>query len=370
MGKDYYKILGVERTASEADIKKAFRKLAHEHHPDKSNGNADKFKEINEAYQVLSNKEKRSQYDQFGSGFDQAGGPAWGQGGPFGGAYSGANPFGGGFQQTADFDFDLGDIFSSFFGGQASSRSRSKRGGDIQIDIELDLKDVVFGVSKKISIRRQTVCNSCQGSGAKDKSSLKTCTTCQGKGQVITTILGQFRTQTVCPDCAGRGQIVKDPCHECSGSGIIAKTTDLVMEIPGGIEDGQSIRLSGQGNSGPHGQAAGDLYATIHIKADKRFERVGDDLIRHIEIPFTLAVLGGEIEVDTIDAKVNLKIPSGTPSNKKFILRNKGVTKLRAKGRGDQIVIVNVEVPTKLSKKQKQLLEELAKEFSNKKSWW
>ena len=368
MGKDYYKILGVERNATEADIKKAFRKLAHEHHPDKSNGNAEKFKEINEAYQVLSHKEKRAQYDQFGSGFDQAGGAAWGQGSPFAGGFSGGNPFGG--AQGADFDFDLGDIFSSFFGGQAPNRSRSRRGGDIQIDIELDLKDIVFGTNKKISIRRQTICNACQGSGAKDSSSLKTCPTCQGKGQVITTILGQFRTQTTCPDCAGRGQIVKDPCVECAGSSVFAKTTDLSIEIPGGIEDGQSIRLSGQGNSGPHGQAAGDLYATIHIKADKRFERSGDDLIRKIEIPFTLAALGGEIEVETVDGKVNLKIPNGTPSNKKFILRNKGITKLRGKGRGDQIVIVNVDVPTKLSKKQKQLLEELDKELGNKKSWW
>lgn len=367
MAKDYYKILGVNKSATEPEIKKAFRKLAHEHHPDKSNGNAEKFKEINEAYQVLSNKDKRAQYDQFGAGFESAG--VGFSGSPFGG-FSQGNPFAGFGGQRVDFDFDLGDIFSSFFGGETRPRGRSRRGSDIQIDLEIDLKEAVFGVSKKVNLRKQSVCNTCQGTGAKGGTSFTTCSSCQGSGQITATILGQFRTQTTCPDCRGRGKIVKERCPDCQGSGQLAVDSNLSIEIPGGIEDGQAIRLSGQGNAGPQGAGSGDLYVNVHIRPDTRFERKGDDLISKIEITFTLAALGGEIEVATIDGSVKLKIPSGTPSGKKFILRNKGMTKLRGKGRGDQLVIVEVAVPTRLTKKQKQLLEDLDQEFKGKKSWW
>ncbi len=371
MSKDYYKILGVERNASEADIKKAFRKLAHEHHPDKSTGNADKFKEINEAYQVLNNKEKRAQYDQFGSSFENGGGfnqgPFQGRGGfDFGGFdFSQAQ------QGGANFDFDLGDIFSSFFGGQGQARAHRRRGSDIQMDIEITLKEAAFGVQKNITIRKQNTCQSCHGSGAKDGKSFAACQQCGGSGQISTTILGQFRTQTICPSCQGTGQVIKEKCTNCGASGHVWQESTLSIDIPAGIDDGQSIKLSGQGNSGPHKAPAGDLYITVHVSAHKDFERQGFDLLSEQKIPFATATLGGEISIQTIDGEVKLKIPSGTPSGKQFILRGKGLTKINSKNRGDQIVTIQVAVPTKISKKQKQLIEELQKELDkDAKSWW
>jgi len=372
MAKDFYKVLGVDKTASEAEIKKAFRKLAHEHHPDKANGNADKFKEINEAYQVLSNKEKRQQYDQFGSTFDGAGGfggaNPFGQGNPFGGANMGGFDFSG----AQNVDFDLGDIFGQFFGGGApNGRARSQRGQDIQVDIEISLKEAVFGKTDTFSLRKQVACQSCQGTGAAKGTSYEKCGTCAGSGKIATTVLGTFRTQTVCPECMGTGKLIKDKCGACHGQGFNEENVDIKVEIPAGIDDGQAVRLSGQGNAGKNGSPAGDLYVTVHIKDEPGFVREGNDLISEYDIPFTMAALGGEMEIKTIDGKVKLKIPAGTASGKQFILREKGVTHLRSRSRGNQIVIVNVEVPKKLSKKQKQLLEELDKEFlGNKKSWF
>lgn len=367
MAKDYYKTLGVDKTASEAEIKKAFRKLAHEHHPDKANGNSDKFKEINEAYQVLSNKEKRQQYDQFGSAFDGASGNPFAGGNPFGGGNMGGWDFSG----AQNMDFDLGDIFGQFFGGGApNGRARSQKGQDIQVDIEITLKEAVFGKSAKFSLRKQTACKACQGTGADKGSSYEKCGTCAGSGKIATTVLGTFRTQTICPECMGSGKLIKNKCGACRGQGFNEENVDIKVEIPAGIDDGQSVRLSGQGNAGKNGSAAGDLYVTVHIQEEAGFVREGSDLISEYDIPFTIAALGGELEVKTIDGQVKLKIPAGTPSGKQFILRDKGVTHLRSHGRGNQIVIVNVDVPKKLTKKQKQLLEELNKEFSsNKKSW-
>ncbi len=363
MAKDYYKILGVERNASEADIKKAFRKLAHEHHPDKSSGNADKFKEINEAYQVLNNKEKRAQYDQFGSTFENGGGfhqgPFQGRGGfDFGGFdFSNAQ------QGAGNFDFDLGDIFSSFFGGGAPGRSQRRRGADIQMDMEITLSEAAFGITKDIKIRKKELCHDCQGTGAKDGKSFSSCQQCHGSGQISTTILGQFRTQTVCPSCQGTGQVIKDKCSACGATGNISREVNLKVEIPAGIDDGQSIKLSGQGNSGPNKAPAGDLYITVHVLPNKDFERHGFDLLSEQKIPFAIATLGGDINVKTIDGLVKLKIPTGTPSGKQFILRGKGLTRLNSKNRGDQVVIVQVAVPTKISKRQKQLIEELQSEL-------
>ena len=293
MAKDYYKTLGVERNASEADIKKAFRKLAHEYHPDKSNGNADKFKEINEAYQVLNNKEKRSQYDQFGSAFEGGGfnqGPFQGRGGfDFGGFdFSQAQ------QGGANFDFDIGDIFSSFFGGQSQGRSRRRRGSDIQMDIEITLSEAAFGVAKNIKIRKQDLCQDCHGTGAKDGKSFSSCQQCNGSGQISTTILGQFRTQTICPSCQGAGQVIKEKCSHCGASGNIWRESTLSVDVPAGIDDGQSIKLSGQGNSGPNKAPAGDLYITIHVLPNRDFERQGFDLFSEQKIPFATATLGGE----------------------------------------------------------------------------
>lgn len=374
MAKDYYKILGVERNASEAEIKKAFRKLAHEHHPDKSNGNADKFKEINEAYQVLNHKEKRAQYDQFGSNFENAGfnqGPFQGRGGfDFGGFdFSQAQ------QGGANFDFDLGDIFSSFFSREAGSPfgrgGQRRRGSDIQLDLEITLKEAAFGVTKDIKIRKKNLCQDCQGTGAKDGKSFSSCQQCNGSGQISTTILGQFRTQTVCPSCQGAGQVIKEKCSHCGATGNISEEVSLKVDIPAGIDDGQSIKLSGQGNSGPNKAPAGDLYIAIHVTANKDFVRQGFDLFSEQSISYATATLGGEINVKTIDGEVKLKIPSGTPSGKQFILRGKGLTRIDSKNRGDQIVIVQVFVPTKISKKQKQLIEELQRELEkDNKNWW
>lgn len=369
MGKDYYKILGIDKSASEADIKKAFRKLAHQHHPDKNgSGSAEKFKEINEAYQVLSNKERRQQYDQFGTSFEGAQGFGGGQN-PYGAGFdfSGFQGFGGG--QNANFDFDLGDIFDNFFGARSTRKSRVSKGSDIEVDIEIDLKEAAFGVGRDISIRKQVVCNYCSGSGAKNGTAFETCKTCNGTGQITSTVFGTFRTQTPCLECRGNGQSIKEKCSHCSGQGINLETSDIKIEVPAGINDGQAIRMSGLGNAGKNGASSGDLYITVHVKDEPGFVRDGDDLITEYDIAFTTAVLGGQIEVKTIDGKVKLKIPSGTPSGKKFILADKGMSHLKSRGRGDQIVVINVDVPTKLSKKQKQLLEELDKELA-KKNWF
>lgn len=365
MPKNYYQILGVDKTATDDQIKKAFRKLAHEHHPDKTNGSADKFKEINEAYQVLSNKDKRQQYDQFGTTFEA------GQG------FSGANPFSG-FASGGAWDFgninfsasddspfgDIGDIFGSFFaGGPTRRQTRTKRGADIQIDLEISLAEAVFGSNQLISLRKQKKCPECGGTGAKEAKDFKNCPTCAGSGQVASHF-GPFRTQSTCPECLGQGKIIKNKCSYCHGQGATTEDSDIRIEVPAGIDDGQSVRLSGQGHSGLQGVSAGDLYVRLRVRPEPSFNRQGHDLLTEKLISFTTAALGGEVEVPTIDGRVKLKIPAGTPSGKKFILRGQGVTKLRGKGRGDQIVTVNVAVPTRLSKKQKKLLEELEREIN------
>lgn len=371
--KDYYQTLGVDKTASDEEIKKAFRKLAHQYHPDKNSGEAEKFKEINEAYQVLGDKQKRQQYDQFGSAFSGAQGGFSGQN-PFGQGFGGFDfGQGGGGQYQAD--FDLGDIFGSFFSREAGSpfgrggRS-SRRGSDIEVDLAIDLKQAVFGDTVAVTLRKSASCPDCKGTGAEHGTAFDTCSQCRGTGYVTTTILGQFRTQTTCPDCSGRGKQIKARCLACHGAGIVDDDVDLRINIPAGIENGQSIKLSGQGNAGKEGATSGDLYVHIRVKPHPDFERQGHDLVSEAKIPFSLAALGGETLVQTIDGEVNLKIPSGTQSGKKFILKNKGVSKLRGKGRGDQIVTIHIDVPKKLTKKQKQLIEELDKELGGKKKGW
>lgn len=378
MAKDYYKLLGVERNATDQEVKRAFRKLAHEHHPDKTRGNVEKFKEINEAYQVLSNKEKRQQYDQFGSTFSATGGSPFGgdnaqgfgsgaaAGNPFGGFAQGGFDFGnfGGFargSQGAEFDFDLGDIFGSMFGGATTTRSKSRRGADVQVDLEISLAEAVFGTSELIAVRKQNNCQYCHGTGAKEGQAYTSCPTCKGSGQIASSF-GPFRTQSTCPECLGQGQIIKEKCSHCQGQGAVTENVDLRVEIPAGIADGQSIRLSGQGNSGRQGSRAGDFYVRVHVRPNSYFSRQDFDLFSEQKISFTMAALGGEALIKTIDGQVKLKIPAGTPSGKKFVLRGQGVTKLRGKSRGDQIVTIQVDVPTKLSKKQKKLLEDFEKE--------
>lgn len=374
--KDYYNILGVERNATQDEIKKAYRKLAHQYHPDKPGGDEKKFKEINEAYQVLGNEQKKQQYDQFGATFDQAGmggqGFNWqdfaGQGGfDFRG---GANPFGSGFQQ-GNVEFDLGDIFGDVFGfGNSIKTKKRARGEDIHIKMQIDFKDAAFGMDKVIDLHKTIKCEKCKGNGAEPGTKINECKNCNGSGQVIKTqrtFLGAIRTSAICPDCKGQGKVPEKPCSKCSGTGVVKATEKIQVKIPAGIDNGETIKIDGQGEQGLHGAGAGDLYITISIKPDKKFERHGYNVITHENISFTTAVLGGKVEVETLDGPVKLKIPEATPSNKVFILRGKGIKNLRGAGRGDHLVEIEVEIPKKLTKKQKELLEEFEKEGNKKK---
>lgn len=376
--KDYYKVLGVSKTASQDEIKKAFYKLAHEHHPDKKGGDSSKFKDANEAYQVLGNTEKRKNYDQFGSadgrpfgGYSGQGGGYSAQGGGFGGFNTG----------NVDFDFGdlggMGDIFGDFFGGggrQGGRRSsRGNRGGDLEITLEIDFKDAIFGVEKVIYLSRKVKCSHCHGNGAEPGSKVSTCKTCGGAGQVASvqrTILGNFQTVRECPDCGGEGKINEKKCHACAGKGVETKKEEIKINIPAGISDGEALQMSGGGNTGAKGGAAGDLFIHVRIKPDKNFTRKGYDIFSSATINFSQAALGGEIEVNTVYGPVILKIPAGTQSGKQFILRSKGVPHLRSSQVGDQTVEIIVATPTHLSSRAKELLEELAKEQKETKKGW
>ncbi|MDD5039894.1 MAG: molecular chaperone DnaJ [Patescibacteria group bacterium] len=368
MAKDFYEILGVSRSASPDEIKRAYRTLAHQHHPDKAGGDEAKFKEINGAYQVLSNPDKRKQYDQFGQAFSGgAGGP--GAGGfswdDFARAQGGAGPFGGGFsQQGAEFDMnDLGDIFGDLFGfGRRTARGgrASRRGQDIQAEMTVEFREAAFGVDKIIDLYKQTVCPHCGGNGAEPGTKVETCPTCGGSGQVARvqrTILGSFQTAVPCPDCKGEGKRASKKCSVCRGEGRKKETEKLKVKIPAGISDGQVIRLSGKGEAGARGGAVGDLFLTIRVHKDPDFRREADDILSEANISFPQAALGAKIPVLTIDGEVILKIPAGTQSGKVFRLDSKGVPHLHSRGRGDHLVTVNVVTPEHLSHAQRELLE-------------
>lgn len=354
-GKDFYKILGVEKSASQDDVKRAFRKLAHEHHPDKKGGNEAKFKEINEAYQVLGDETKRKQYDQFGSAaFDGSGG-----GNPFGGG--GGFP-GGGF----NFDFggaggfeDLGDILGGMFGGGGGGRQRHPQGENIEVGIRLTFKEAVFGVEKEIPISRNSTCTRCAGTMAEPGTSMKTCTTCDGKGfRIVTqrTMLGAMQMKAACDECHGVGERPEKVCSECQGKGVVHGRTTVRVDIPAGVDDGVTVRVRGEGESiGSLGEK-GDLYLRIRVEADPRFTREGSTIYVKKKIGFTQAALGDTVDVETVDGKVEVKIPQGTQSGDELRLRGKGVPSHR--GRGDQIVIIQVITPTKLDKKVQELLRE------------
>ncbi|HKK54223.1 MAG TPA: molecular chaperone DnaJ [Patescibacteria group bacterium] len=357
--KNYYDILGVDKSSSSDDVKKAFRKKAHQYHPDKKTGDEAKFKEINEAYQVLGNEKKRKQYDQFGTTFDQGQGPG-------AGGYSSWQDMGGFSQGNMDFD-DLGDIFSGmgdifgFGGARGGSRSQA-RGSDLQMTIAVELEDVVFGSEKNIELKKNVVCDHCEGSGAEPGSDVKTCDTCQGKGEVITTqrtILGNMQARAICPDCQGEGKTYSQTCKKCHGEGRRQEKVKLTIKIPAGIDTGQSIRLSGQGEAGPKGAPAGDLFIKIKVNDHANFTREGDDIRSTKELKFSQLVLGDKVEVDTIDGKVILKIPEGAQSGTVFKLKAKGVNHLQSRGRGDHLVKVLVKTPKNLTKKQKEAVKEL-----------
>ena len=376
MAKDYYNILGVSKGASQDEIKKAYRTLAHQHHPDKAGGDEVKFKEINEAYQVLGNQEKRQQYDQYGQTFEQAqrqggfggAGFSWEDLARTGGA---GGPFGGGFrQQNVEFDFgDLGDIFGDLFGfGRSTGSRRSRRarqGQDIQTEMAVDFREAVFGTDKVVKLYKNVVCPHCAGNGAEPGTKIETCKTCGGSGQVVQvqrTILGSFQSVGVCPECQGEGKRASKKCRQCHGAGRVKDEEIIKVKIPAGMSEGETIRLSGKGEAGQHGASTGDLFITLRVKPDPQFKRDGDNIISEAEISFSQAALGAQVPVSTLDGEVMLKIPAGTQSGRVFRLESKGVPHLRSRGRGDHLMTVNVTTPIHLSRKQKELLEELAKE--------
>ncbi|MCB9820231.1 molecular chaperone DnaJ [Candidatus Nomurabacteria bacterium] len=358
--RDYYETLGVGKSASDDEIKKAFRKLAVKHHPDKEGGNEEKFKEINEAYEVLKDKQKRQRYDQFGHA---------GVGGASGGGHAGGNPFEGfgGFNgQNVHFDFGdggLGDIFGQFFGGGASAGRRGPvRGRDVETRVTLTFEEAVFGTEKKLKITMDDECSHCKGSTVEPGHSLKTCETCKGAGQrmrVMNTMFGAIQQAVVCETCDGKGKIPEKKCSVCRGRGVERKEQSLTIKIPAGIDDGATLRLKERGEAVGNG-AKGDLYVHIRVKAHKKFTREGDLILSDEHISMIDAALGTEIDVDTVDGKVRMKIPAGTQPDADFKLSGHGVPSLSGKSRGAHIVNIIVDVPTKLNKKQKDLLKQFA----------
>lgn len=359
MAKDYYDVLGVKKDATQDEIKKAFRKKAHQHHPDKENGNADKFKELNEANQVLGDVNKRKKYDQFGSA---------GASGGFGyqdfSRSQGGNPFGqSGFNSSnVNFDFgDLGEAFGSMFGGGRSSSPRQSQGASIETRLNISFEESVFGVEKEVELSKRIICGKCEGNGAEPGSRISNCKKCGGSGKINSvqqTILGTFQTQTTCPDCQGEGKTYEKKCSICSGTGTGYGREKIKVKIPAGIESGQQIRLTGKGEPSPRG-VAGDLYIHVKVKSSPDFVRVGDNIYSDYKLSISSAISGDKVEVKTVDGLVSLKIPAGTQSHSEFKLTGKGVPHLRTRGRGDHIVKVIVVIPKGLGRKDKKTLEDI-----------
>ncbi len=366
MSKDYYKILGVEKNASQDEIKKAFRKLAHKYHPDKQGGDEAKFKEVNEAYQVVGDEEKRKKFDQFGSDFEQQGG--FGGGMNWDDFMKGARGQGG---NNGGFEFnfggmDFGDMFGDMFGFGGGRGRRSAKGSDLQVAIELQFKEAVFGVEREIHLNKNNPCDVCTGSGAEPGSKLSTCSECNGRGQVVRiqqTILGAMQSASTCHVCHGSGQKPEKSCKHCGGKGVMKGEVKYNVKIPAGIHHGASIRLQGKGESAGPGTVPGDLYVVIHVREDKVFEREGEHIFTTANINFPQAVLGDTIEVETLDGKKKIVVPEGTASGQQIRLKGLGVPYLNGNGRGDHYVQVIVDVPKKVNKTAKKLLEQLKEEL-------
>ncbi|MBF8756910.1 molecular chaperone DnaJ [Pseudomonas guariconensis] len=343
--RDFYEVLGVERGASEGDLKKAYRRLAMKYHPDRNPGDKeseDKFKEANEAYEILSDASKRAAYDQYGhAGVD----PSMGGGGA---GFGGAN-----------FSDIFGDVFSDFFGGgRGGSRGGAQHGSDLRYTLELNLEEAVRGTTVSIRVPTLVNCKPCDGSGAKKGSTPAACPTCGGIGQVRMQ-QGFFSVQQTCPRCHGQGKIITDPCTACHGEGRVEEYKTLSVKVPAGVDTGDRIRLSGEGEAGVHGGLAGDLFVVISVREHPIFQRDGKHLYCEVPISYTDAALGGELEVPTLDGRVKLKIPEGTQTGKQFRLRGKGVAPVRGGAAGDLLCRVAVETPVNLSRRQRELLEEL-----------
>lgn len=351
--RDYYEVLGVSKDASADEIKKAFRRAAVQHHPDKEGGDESKFKEVNEAYDVLKDAQKRQRYDQFGHA---------GVGGSSGGGYSGGNPFEG-FNQTGGFDFGegLGDIFNQFFGGAGSGRRAPQRGRDVEVNLQLTFEEAVFGLEHTIELDIEDECQHCKGTTVEPGHNMKTCPVCKGAGQqtrVMNTMFGAIQQSVTCENCDGRGKVPEKVCTVCQGKGTQRRKQQIKLKIPAGIDDGATIRLSGRGEAIGGGQK-GDLYVNIRVKAHKHFTREGDIILSEEHVDMVSAALGTEIDVETVDGTVRMKVPTGTQSGTDFKLSSHGVPHMNSDRRGPHIVTIFVDTPTKLSRKQKQLLEEL-----------
>lgn len=358
--RDYYEVLGVSKGASDDEIKKAYRKLAKKYHPDMNPGDKEaeaKFKEVNEAYSILSDSEKRARYDQFGhAGVD----PNYGAGGPGGGF--------GGFDMG---DIDLGDIFGSFFGGgfggfggsTSSRRNGPQKGESLRASLTISFEEAAFGCEKEINLNRTEECEACHGSGAEPGTTAETCPDCRGTGVVrVQQRTGGFAFSSTapCSRCRGTGKIIHTPCKACGGSGSVKKTKRVTVSIPAGIDDGQAISLRGQGNAGKNGGPAGDLIVAVHVKPHPQFHRDGTTVLYEQPVTFYQAVMGAELEIPTIDGKVKYNLPAGTQTGTTFRLRGKGIPELRGRGRGDQYVTVRVQVPTSLNGEQKEALRAFA----------
>ncbi|WP_216782664.1 molecular chaperone DnaJ [Candidatus Profftia tarda] len=347
--KDYYEVLGVPRDAEEREIKKAYKRMAIKFHPDRNPEDVkaeEKFKEVKEAYEILTNAQKRAAYDQYGHKAFQQGGM-------------------GGTDGSTDFNDIFGDVFGDIFGG--GRRQRSAGGADLRYNMELTLEEAVRGVTKEIRIPTLVLCDTCRGDGTKKGTKPMTCTTCHGAGQVHIR-QGFFTVQQSCPHCKGRGQIIKDPCNTCHGNGRIEKQKILSVKIPAGVDTDDRIRLNGEGEAGNKGAPSGDLYVQITVKAHPIFEHQNNNLFCEVPINFAMAALGGEIEVPTLNGRVKLRIPAETQTGKMFRMRGKGVTSIRSNIQGDLLCRVVVETPVKLNDKQKHLLRELEESFSNSSS--
>jgi molecular chaperone DnaJ len=351
--KDYYEILGVPRNATQEDIKKAYRKLAHQYHPDKTSGDEKKFKEVNEAYQILGNEQKRAQYDRFGTASGQGQGN-WGQGDFDYNNFS---------QEFGNFDFS--DIFEEVFGfgGGPGARRGAMRGRDISVDIELPFQEAVFGIERRLLIQKIGMCPICNGDGKEPGTEVLSCTSCNGSGTVRETrrsLFGSFTQLRQCSTCHGRGEVPKTPCKECRGAGVMRRSEEIIIDVPAGINDGEMIKLPGKGEATPGG-VSGDLYAKIHVLPHPSIKRDGFDLLTVLPTSLSDAILGITQEIETLDGKISVQIPAGSDSGDVLKVRGRGVPRGR-NGRGDFLIKVLVKTPKKLSRKAKQLIEELKKE--------
>ncbi len=364
MSKNYYNILGVNKSSSSEDIKKAFRKLAHQYHPDKGSGNSDKFKEASEAYSVLSDDKKRAEYDTYGQTFAGGAGPSAGGGQGFGGFdFSGFNGQGG-FDGQNGFEFDLGDIFGDFFGGgTGGGRERAKRGRDISIDVELPFAESIFGTERKILLSKTSLCAECGGSGAKRGTEMGVCAKCNGKGKVHETkrsFLGTFSTVRTCSDCGGKGKVPKEKCLVCYGAGVRKMEEEVSVTIPSGIDDGEMIRLTGAGEAVNSG-TSGDLYIKVHVKRHPLFKKEGNNLTTDLTLKLSSALLGEEYSFQTLDGEIKVKIPEGVTHGEVLRVKGRGVPFEKGR-RGDLLIRLSVKLPNKLSRDARRMVEELRRE--------